>query len=228
MDPVIQAGNVVNPTERFGGVNVGSPPTNDTLNYQQHYSLGNVLVCLGEREMAQYDWDNGTTLAISDEFQNQRYYLWLGHFGLRLLRLTTSIDGVPIIPQPTIQPSDLVNYYGGSVLTKWGCQWITEPYYEWFYHHDTSTNPVRLNTISAYSTCPLAPNPPSCNLNVCGTFATPIATSSDRVILTLRSPNKRYCFYMLSSGVCRLVDGADILYTTETYTFCTGSESTSC
>jgi hypothetical protein len=202
--------NTVTPVST--GIGVGVPPLNDTNNYQMHYSLGNVLVCQGFKEMAKYDWNNGTTLAYSNLINGFRYFLWLGPFGLRLLRLPSSNT---LITLP--QPEDL-EIWGGGTSNSSGCQWITKPYSEWFYSHDKSPNPARISLMTAFKDCVGGANIQPCSLQTCGTFLSPVATSSDTVILTLRSPNKRYVFYMLSSGVCRL-EGETVLYTTESYTF---------
>lgn len=195
-------GNTIVPVA--SGVGIGVPAQNDTNNYQMHYSLGNVLVCEGFKEMAKYDWDNGTTLAYSSVLNGHRYYLWLGPFGLRLLRLLS-------LPQP----EDLEDWTGGTA-TKYGCQWITQPYSEWFYSHDKASPPLRKNLMTAFKDCAHGANVQPCSLQTCGTFLSPVATPDDTVILTLRSPNKRHAFYMLSSGVCRLV-GETVLYSTEDY-----------
>jgi len=184
------------------GAGIGVPSQNDTNNYQMHYSLGNVLVCQGFKEMAIYDWNNGTTLAYSNLLNGHRYFLWLGPFGLRLLRLPSSVT----LPQP----EDLEDWSA--------CQWITKPYNEWFYSHDKNSPPQRISLMTAFKNCVGGANVPSCSLQTCGTFLSPVATANDSVILTLRSPNKRYVFYMLSSGVCRL-EGETLLYSTENYTF---------
>ena len=190
---------------------IGVPSQNDTNNYQMHYSLGNVLVCQGFKEMAKYDWDNGTTLAYSSIVSGHRFFLWLGPFGLRLLRLPSEPNTEVVLPQP----DDLEDWTGGT-RDKSGCMWITKPYYEWFYSHDKASPPQRVNLMTAFKDCSLGAQIQACSLQTCGTFLKPVATPDDEVILTLRSPNKRYCFYMLSSGVCRLV-GETVLYSTEDY-----------
>jgi hypothetical protein len=204
----ITTDNVVTPSPLPTGsaVKIGSPSINDTQYYQQHYSLGNVLVCQGWNAMAEYDWQNGTTLAVSNTVSGKQYYLWLGPFGLRLLHLTT----FPQAPD----------------LSDWKQSlWITLPYTEWFYHHDVSVpNPLRVAQVVAMKDCSAGAKILRCSLATCGTFPKPVQTAADTVLLTLKSPNKRYCFYMLSSGVCRLVDvGQAVLFSTDDYTI-----STSC
>jgi hypothetical protein len=198
----VKTDNVVS-TSASSGPGIGFPSINDTQNYQQHFSLGNVLVCQGWNAMAEYDWNNGTTLAVSNTFNGKQYYLWIGPFGLRLLHLTD-------LPQP----DDLSDWTQSL--------WITDPYTEWFYHHDVTTpNPQRLTRIQALQDCLNGAKVLRCSLATCGTFTKPVAYSNDSVLLTLRSPNKRYCFYMLSSGVCRLVDGTTVLYSTDDYIYST-------
>ena len=199
--PMIQSGV----TASYPGIILGDAPKNDypfnpspgnsneiSLNY--HWQLGNILTCLGLDYAANWELNNGTTVAktaIDNISNGKRYILWLSHFGLRLFYCTHPIQAINL--------KDWAN-----------CIWLTPVYNRWFYLNglteyvpnvwgaNTCPNPIPLQ----YATNPIVstmPAPP----NIGGALS---LITNPVPLTTIRSPNKKYLFQMLNNGVCEFIN----------------------
>jgi len=199
--PMIQSGNTASFDYPYPAIILGDAPTNDypfnpspgnskEIRQNYHWSLGNILTCLGLDYAANWELNNGTTIAktgVDNLATGKRYILWLSHFGLRLFYCRT-----PIVAEN---------------LKDWeNCIWLTPVYSRWFYLNglttyvpyawgaNTCTTPIPLQ----YATNPIVstmPPPP----NVGGALS---LITNPVPLTTLRSPNKKYLFQMLNNGVC--------------------------
>ena len=196
-------------TQSFIGITVGDAPKNDypfnpnpgnsnEIKRNYHWTLGNILICLGFNFASNWELNNGTVVAktaIDNIETGERYVLWLSHFGLRLFYCTTPMQAV--------------------TLRDWtNCRWITPIYSRWFYLDGLTRY---IPTVWGANTCPnpipieYATNPPASTLvpppNVGGFLST---ITNPVPLTTLRSPNKRYLFQMLNNGVCEFKDTTNL------------------
>jgi hypothetical protein len=179
-----------------------------------HWRVGNYMLCFGYDFAAQWELANGVVIAKTEiNESNNRYILWLGHFGLRLL----------YCPYPLLYTN----------LSDWtNCLWITPVYRRWFYTNGningstySSGNGSCLNISQNGNTI----NAPIPTLETEGHFPKPGIVDGNltilinpQTIISLSSPNKRYQFRMIENGNCEFLDMNNLnskIYTSESYNY---------